>query len=137
MFRLANERSNRVVQASVRVSLLRFVTTREGTTMRRLVDLKLDRSDSAMFAITWTVFHPIDESSPLFGATPESIAAEKLGLVVTLIGIDETLSQTVHARHSWDHDQILWNRRFVDVITDNADGSRTLDLTKFHETTEG
>jgi inward rectifier potassium channel len=134
MFRLANERSNRVVQAGVRVSLLREVTTIEGHTMRRLIDLKLHRSDSAMFAITWTVFHTIDESSPLHGATPESLARDKVGLVATLIGLDETLSQTVHARHSWDYEEILFDRSFVDVIQDNADGSRTLDLKKFHDT---
>jgi inward rectifier potassium channel len=134
MFRLANERSNRVVQASVRVSLLRFTTTLEGQSLRRLIDLKLTRSDSAMFAITWTVFHVIDESSPLFGATRESLDAEKAALVVTMIGIDDTLSQTVHARHAWNASEILFDRRFVDVITENADGSRTLDLTKFHDT---
>lgn len=133
MFRLVNERSNRVVQASVRVSLLRFETTREGVSMRRLIDLKLQRSDSAMFAITWTVFHTLDESSPLFGATRKSIDDERIALVVTLTGVDETLSQTVHARHSWDSEQILFDRRFVDVLSENADGSRTLDLTKFHE----
>jgi inward rectifier potassium channel len=134
MFRLANERSNRVVQASVRVSLLKFVTTSEGMTMRRLIDLKLQRSDSAMFAITWTVFHTIDESSPLHGATRPSLDADKIGLVVTMIGLDETLSQTVHARHAWNAEDIVFDRRFVDVITEHPDGSRTLDLAKFHET---
>ncbi len=134
MFRIANERANRIVQASVRVSILRFITTSEGHQLRRLVDLKLHRSDSAMFAITWSVFHTIDEASPLFGATPESLAKERFALVVTLVGLDETLAQTVHARNSWDHEQILFDRRFVDVLSENEDGSRTMDLTKFHDT---
>lgn len=134
MFRLANERGNRIVQATVRVAMLRFEKTAEGLTMRRLIDLKLQRSDSALFAITWTVFHNIDESSPFFGATAESLASGKVGLVVTLIGLDDTIAQTVHARHSWDHDQIVFERHFVDVIADNEDGSRTLDLGKFHDT---
>jgi inward rectifier potassium channel len=134
MFRIANERSNRIVQASVKVSALRFITTSEGHTHRRLIDLKLHRSDSAMFAITWTVFHTIDEASPLFGATPESLAKETFALVVTLVGLDETLAQTVHARYSWDADQIVFNRSFVDVLVENEDGTRTMDLTKFHDT---
>ncbi len=134
MFRLANERGNRIVQAGVRISAIRFVTTAEGLPMRRLTDLKLVRADSAMFAITWTVFHVIDESSPLFGATSESLAREKFGLVATLIGLDETISQTVHARYGWDFDQIVFNRQFVDVLTDNPNGTRTMDLTKFHDT---
>ncbi len=134
MFRIANERSNRIVQASVKVAALRNFVTQEGQTMRRLVDLKLHRSDSAMFAITWTVFHTIDEASPFFGLDEAGIAAEQLGIVATLIGLDETLSQTVHARHSWDAERIVLNRRFVDVLVDNEDGSRTMDLTKFHDT---
>ena len=134
MFRIANERSNRIVQASVKVSAVLTVVTKEGETMRRLVDLKLQRSDSAMFAITWTVFHPIDASSPLHGLSEKEIAERKIGVVATLIGLDETLSQTVHARNSWDADHILVGRRFVDVLTDHEDGSRTMDLTKFHDT---
>lgn len=135
MFRIANERSNRIVQASIKVAALRTFVTKEGETMRRLVDIKLHRSDSAMFAITWTVFHTIDESSPFFGLDEAGIVEAKLGLVATLVGLDETISQTVHARHSWDADRIVLNRRFVDVLVDHEDGSRTMDLTKFHDTT--
>jgi inward rectifier potassium channel len=134
MFRIANERSNRIVQASVKVSALRYVTTTEGHMHRRLIDLKLHRSDSAMFAITWTVFHTIDEASPFFGATSESLIKEQFGLVCTLVGLDETLAQTVHARHSWDANKILYDRRFVDVLVDNEDGTRVMDLGKFHDT---
>ena len=134
MFRIANERSNRIVQASVKISALRYITTAEGHMHRRLIDLKLHRSDSAMFAITWTVFHTIDEASPFFGATPESLAKEQFGLVATLVGLDETLAQTVHARFAWDANQILFDRRFVDVLLDNPDGTRVMDLGKFHDT---
>jgi inward rectifier potassium channel len=134
MFRIANERSNRIVQASVKVSVLRYITTAEGHMHRRLIDLKLHRSDSAMFAITWTVFHTIDEASPFFGATSESLIKEQFGVVCTLVGLDETLAQTVHARYSWDADRILYDRRFVDVLIDNADGTRVMDLGKFHDT---
>ena len=134
MFRLANERGNRIVQASVRVSVLREVTTAEGLSMRRLIDLKLQRADSAMFMITWTVFHTIDESSPFFGVGPDEILRDNVGLVVTLIGLDDTLSQTVHARHSWTRDDFKFGHRFVDILIDEPDGSRVLDLRKFHET---
>ncbi len=132
-FRMANARGNRIVQASIRVTTTKLVRTAEGETMRRLVDMKMLRSDSAMFAITWTAYHPIDQSSPLFGHTPETLRRDKVGIIVTLIGLDETLSQTVHARHSYDFDQIVFGGRFVDVLSENPDGSRTLDLGRFHD----
>lgn len=134
MFRLANERGNRIVQASVRVSLLRDTTTPEGMHFRRLIDLKLHRADSAMFMITWTVFHTIDESSPLFGITADNLDTENLGLVVTMIGLDDTLSQTVHARYAWSREHFLFDHRFVDVIVEDPDGERVLDLGRFHDT---
>ncbi len=134
MFRLANERGNRIVQASVRVSLLRETTSAEGMTFRRLIDLKLHRADSAMFMITWTVFHTIDESSPLFGVTPDNVSDGNFGLVATMIGLDDTLSQTVHARYAWTHENFLFDRRFVDVLVDDGEGTRVLDLRKFHDT---
>lgn len=136
MFRLANERGNRIVQASVRVSLLRESTTAEGISMRRLVDLKLKRADSAMFALTWTVFHVVDESSPLFGLDAAELARSRVNLVATLVGLDDTLSQTVHARYAWSHERFKFGHRFVDVLVDEPDGSRTLDLRKFHDTVE-
>ena len=134
MFRIANERGNRIVQASVRVSLLKEIVTPEGMQFRRLIDLKLQRADSAMFMITWTVFHTIDEASPLFGVTAENVGEGTPGLVVTMIGLDDTLSQTVHARHSWTHEDFLFDRKFVDVLRELPDGTRVLDLTKFHDT---
>jgi len=132
-FRMANARGNRIVQASIRVTTTRLIHTAEGEKMRRLLDLKMLRSDSAMFAITWTAYHPIPEDSPLSGATPETLRRDQVGVIVTLIGLDETLSQTVHARHSYDFDQFVFGGRFVDVLSDNPDGSRTLDLGKFHD----
>ncbi len=133
VFRMANARGNQIVQASVKIVAAYQHRTKEGESLRRLVNLDLVRSDSALFALTWTAMHEIDEKSPLFGRDAAWMAEKQLGLIVTLMGHDETLGQTVHARHSWDWEQIVEHGRFVDVIVDHEDGTRTLDLTKFHD----
>jgi inward rectifier potassium channel len=133
MLRVANERRNQILEAQIGLSLLRNEVTTEGHYMRRFYDLKLLRSQTRIFALSWMVMHVIDENSPLYGETPESLAQEETDLIVTLTGIDETVSQTVHARHYYVTDEILWNMRFVDVFTRKPDGRRLLDLTRFHD----
>jgi inward rectifier potassium channel len=133
MFRMANERANRIVEANVHVVLARNETTQEGEQMRRMHDLRLDRERSALFAITWTVVHPIAPDSPFHGATPESLAAEGAEVVVSMTGLDETLSQTVYARHSYAAAEIICNARFVDIFSRLDDGTPRIDYTHFHD----
>ena len=134
MFRVANERVSHVVEAHLQVTLLRDEATLEGERVRKIHDLSLVRSQSPAFALTWMVLHPIARDSPLYGATAASLLKQEVEIVVTLIGIDETLSQTVHARHSYAADEILFNARFADVFSVLPSGGRTLDLSKFHHT---
>ncbi|NES44465.1 MAG: ATP-sensitive inward rectifier potassium channel 10, partial [Moorea sp. SIO2C4] len=128
-----NERDNRILEAQLRVSLLRYEVTLEGESMRRFYDMKLLRSQTPSFGLTWTVMHPIDQSSPLYGETPESLAEMEATLIITLVGIDETVSQTIHARHSYTASEILWDRRFVDMFHRKSDGSRIIDYSHFHD----
>ncbi len=131
MFRMANERGNTIVEAQVHVVLARDETTAEGERMRRFHDLELARQRSALFALSWTAIHPITETSPLHGATPEALAAVDAEVIVSLLGFDEHFSQTVHARHRYRPADIAWNARFADILF--ADGRRRIDYTRFHE----
>jgi inward rectifier potassium channel len=132
--RLANERRNQVVQAEVTLSLLRDEVTAEGHFLRRFYDLKLVRTRTPVFALTFLAMHPLDRDSPLYGATPQSLAAMQAEIIVTLIGIDETLSQIIHARASYLSDEILFDHRFADIFGATPDGRRAIDYARFHDT---
>ena len=132
MFRMANQRTNQIVEAELHVVMARDETTAEGESIRRFHDLELTRRQNAIFALSWTAVHTITERSPLYGASPESLAAAGAEIVVSLIGTDETFSQTVHARYSYVADEIVWNARFVDIISQLPDGRRRIDYTRFH-----
>jgi inward rectifier potassium channel len=136
MFRAANQRRNQILEAQVSVALLRDEDTGEGISMRRFHDLPLVRARTPMFSLTWTVMHPIDEKSPLHGATTETLAAQSAEIAVALIGLDATVSQTVQARYSYFASEIFWNRRFADIISRGADGSRVIDYGRFHDLAE-
>jgi inward rectifier potassium channel len=135
MLRVANERRNQILEAQIGLSLIRDEVTTEGHYFRRLYDLKLVRNQTRVFALSWMVMHVIDEDSPLYGQTAEVMEEAETDIVVTLTGIDETVWQTVHARHYYLTDEILWNMRFVDIFSRKPDGRRLLDFTKFHEVT--
>jgi inward rectifier potassium channel len=136
MFRVANQRGNQILEAAVTLTLARQTMTREGHPMRRFHELPLVRARSPLFALSWTVMHPIDENSPLFGATRESMLDDHVELIVVLSGTDETFAATIYARHSYMPDEIHWNRRFVDIISVRPDGRRLVDLAKFHSVTD-
>lgn len=132
MFRVANERRNHVVEATLKVALMRFEVTPEGERIRKVYDLDLVRSQSPVFVLTWTVMHPILPGTPLYAETAESLAAHEAEIVLTFTGMDETLSQTIHARHSYLPDELRYEARFGDLLGTKP-GKRVVDYTRFHD----
>lgn len=134
MFRAANQRGNRILEATASISIARQVCSSEGVVMRRFEDLKLVRERTLLFALSWTVMHRIDESSPLHGATPQSLVDNGAELIVLLSGTDESLADRIYARAAYGAADILWDRRFVDVLSLAPDGRMQVDLHHFHDT---
>jgi inward rectifier potassium channel len=134
MFRMANWRRNRIVEARLRVIMLIDERTREGELLRRQVDLPLVRSETAIFFLTWTAMHRVDETSPFFGpGAIEALRTKRAELFLSLTGFDETIGQTIHARQEYALGDITPGVRFADVLTLNPDGSRQIDYRKFHD----
>ncbi len=133
MFRLANERGNQIVEAQLRVILVRSETTAEGESVRRFYELPLSRDRNVIFASSWTAVHPVTKESPLYGQTKESLLTSYASFIVSAIGIDDTFSQTIHARHTYRPDDIHWKHRFVDILTRLPDGRMQVDYLRFHE----
>ncbi len=133
MFRAANQRGNQILEARVTVTVARQGVTREGVVMRRMEELKLARSRSPLFSLSWTIMHPIDKDSPFHGATLESMLNEQMEVIVILSGMDDTFADKVYARHSYLPDEIHWDKQFEDILFELEDGRRFVDLRKFHE----
>ncbi|GAC1339294.1 MAG: ion channel [Acetobacteraceae bacterium] len=132
-FRLANERSSQILEADVSMTVLRFERTEEGDEFRRFHDLALVRTHTPVFALSFTVMHPIDAGSPLHGMTLDDLATSDAEFLITVTGLEETTSQTVHARYSWSAEEILWQSRFADIFTADHTGRRAIDYARFHE----
>lgn len=129
--RMANQRTNRIVNATIKFFLLRYIQTDEGLAMRQIFDLKLVRSHVPLLSLTWTLMHPLDQDSPLYGMAPEILAASDDEFIVTLNGLDETLSQPIYAHHSYHADEIIYDAVFEDVLS-RRESSVEVNYNLFH-----
>ncbi len=129
-FRIANRRSNEVLELQAEVLFSRL----EGPDRtRRFHTLSLERKKVVFFPLSWTVVHPIDESSPLRGLTHRDLVDSDAEFLILLTGIDETFSQTVQARSSYKPEEIVWNARFRDIFRRPRDGGPlSVDVGKIH-----
>ncbi|WP_158502103.1 ion channel [Vitiosangium sp. GDMCC 1.1324] len=134
MFRLGNERGNRIVNAEIRVVLTRTERTSEGITFYRSYDLRLVRDRALSLSRSWSALHIIDRDSPLCGQTPESLRAQEVELQVMVLGIDDITLQSLHAGHRYFAAQILWGSKLVDILSEDKEGDMVLDLRRFHDT---
>ena len=133
MFRLGNERGNQIVNAHIRLVMIRTERTAEGSTFYRMLDLQPSRERALSLSRSWNVLHTIDASSPLAGETPASLVAKEVELQVMVIGTDDISMQTVHAGHRYFARDILWGARLADVLSETPDGHMLLDLRRFHD----
>jgi inward rectifier potassium channel len=133
MFRAANERQNVVQEATARLRMLRDEVTEEGYRMRRVTDLPLLRSEHPAFVLGWNIMHVIDEASPLYAQTSESLQRAAAVLILSVSGTDETTGAVLMARAEYQSDAIRWNASFRDILEQSADGVLTIDYRKFHD----
>ena len=131
--RVGNGRSNRIFDAQFRLMLVRTVKTAEQTTLYRTSDLELVRDHAPTLQRAWNLLHLIDESSPLFGATPELLASQDAEIQIAITGTDETTLQPVHGRYTWETPSFAWGMRLADVLSESPEGDVVLDLRHFDE----
>jgi inward rectifier potassium channel len=131
-FRVANRRSNNLMEIEARVMLSTVELTDQGL-VRRYKYLTLERQLVQFLPLTWTVVHPIDESSPLWGQGPDDLAKQQAEFLITIKAFDDTFFQTVHVRHSYRHEEVVWGARFVPAFEPDAQGEMVLDLEKLSE----
>ena len=136
MFRVSNQRRNQITDARIGVTMTRDETDEFGHIMRRMIDLKLERDRSPVFALSWTVMHAIDSQSPLHGLDLDAMARQGSVFICTLNGLDDTLLANVTARYFYSPQDIQHGKRFVDIFDRNEDGSFAIDYTRFHDTSD-
>lgn len=132
-FRIANQRSNVLMDMQAVLMLMTVERDNNGQLKRNFMELPLERKGVNFLALTWTVVHPIDESSPLFGKTREDFQRLQAELLILIRGFDDAFSQVVQTRYSYRWDEIEWSARFVPAFEVSEAGNLILDVGKVGE----
>ncbi|MBI1765929.1 MAG: transporter [Acidobacteria bacterium] len=133
MFRITNARSNQLTDVSATVIFAQFEEV-NGQPTRRFYPLPLELAKVTFFSLSWTIVHPINNESPLFGLSGEVLRARNAEFLILLSGIDETFSQTVHTRSSYQADEVVWGAKFANIFNPiTKEGVVTIDVRRLSE----
>ena len=100
----------------------------EGDGVRNFYPLSLERDKIMFFPSSWTVVHPIDENSPLYGLDKAAFDKARPEFLVLIQGFDDTFDQTINARVSYTDEEVVWGAKFVKIGGLTEDGKPTVDL---------
>lgn len=132
-FRIANQRSSQIIEIEAKVILSKLENI-GGTVSRKFYELRLERSRVTFFALSWTIVHPIDRTSPLFGLSEPDLLDADAEILILLTGTDETSSQIVHSRSSYKADEIVWGARFSNIFMRTREGGvQGMNLSRIHD----
>jgi inward rectifier potassium channel len=126
-FRIVNLRPNILMELEANLVLM-TVEGPPGKLTRQFQPLKLERDKVYFLPLTWTIVHPLDETSPLYRKTAEDLERLQAEFVVLIKAFDDTFSQTVHSRYSYRYDELTWEAKFRPAFEFNEDGDMILNV---------
>ncbi len=133
-FRVANARPNVLVNVQANMVLTTVEAGPDGKLKRIFTVLPLERNEIFFLALTWTVVHPINETSPLWGKTQEDLKNLQAEILILIKGYDDSFSQEVHTRYSYRWDETEWAAKFTPAFEVAPGGHVVLDLGKISST---
>jgi inward rectifier potassium channel len=134
MFRVANLRHTSMAEAEFRMLYSRDERVAEGEDIRRFYELNVYPKRMTSFPAALTIRHTIDETSPLYGITPEQLAKEDAFFIASTIAFELVMAASVQSQQDYAIEDIHFGERFVDVYEELEDGRLTVDYGRLHET---
>ena len=122
MFRMGNASKSELIETEVQMMIAINQRDEAGTVLRNYYPLGLEINKISFFSLSWTLVHPLDEKSPVFGFTEQDLTEANAEVMVLVKAMEETNQQLVHARRSYTTDEMVWNARFGPIISRNRKG---------------
>jgi len=132
MFRISNLRRNVLIDLDVEV-IFSYNEIVDGKPLRKFFPLELERRNVSILTLNWTIVHPLDENSPLMDMTPDELERTEASFSVLLKAFDDTFSQTVHSRTSYQYMDMVWGAKFTPMFDRDEDGRIVLDMSMISE----
>ncbi len=134
MLRVANLRHHSMVEAEFRVMFMRDEAIVEDDRFRKFYLLKLHFDRLIVFPTALTLRHTIDETSPLFGETIETLREGDARIVASVVCIETVIPASVQSQQDYTWRDIRFGERFVEIYEQTGDGKLTVDYGRLHET---
>src|SRR5205823_3804907 len=125
MVRIGNENHHSMVEAEFRIMFSRDEPLTEGGDFRYFYNLKLHFDRLTVFPAALTLRHVIDQTSPLHGATPESLETSRALFFVSVVGIDPVIAAAVQTQQDYTWRDVLFGHRFAEIYSQPHDGRLT------------
>lgn len=123
MVRIVNSRNNQLIEVDAKIMFSRLVNE-NGRVVRRFDLLDLERERVSFLPLSWTIVHPIDEKSPLFGLTAEDAKKTNVEFAILISAMDETYAQIVHQRTSYKPHELKFGHKFADIYNKVESGEK-------------
>ncbi|EFJ52245.1 hypothetical protein VOLCADRAFT_116283 [Volvox carteri f. nagariensis] len=135
MFRIADIQKRSVIDPRVRVVMYTWGPGRRTAEGERIPVIAQDMSVSldCTLLLPVTVEHSIDEASPLFCHTSQSLEPAVGAEIVVTFEASSELGYTFMARQSYLPSEIHWGHTFVNVILPAALGDTQHEVDLFHD----
>jgi inward rectifier potassium channel len=111
------------VEAKVSIAM---IVEKNGVLTNEFFNATLETIKINALALSWTLVHPINEESPLFGFTQQDFKNKKGELLVYIKAFDDTFSNNVIARTSYTFDEIAFGYKFVPMYNRSNTGETTV-----------
>jgi len=125
MFRLAPFKNNYLSDVEVKLTLA-VREEENGVWMNKFYALETQIQRINMLILSWTVVHPIDEKSPLFGLSDQEILSTPMEVLVFIKGFDEAYSNAVITRTSYLNTEIVSQAKFKIMYGPDSDANTTI-----------
>lgn len=111
-FRIANTRNNKIINLQAQMAMT-WIEEFQGSKRRRFALMEMERTKISMLPLNWTIVHPIDKDSPLWGKTAEDLERVDTEFIILIEGYDETFAQNIHASSSYMAEEVVWDVKFA------------------------
>ena len=125
MVRMAPFKNNNLSDAEAKMTL-GISVEENGNLVNKFYTLELEMTKISALTLSWTLVHPIDENSPLYGFSADDFAKAEGELMVQVKAFDDLFSTTVATRTSYTFDEIIYGARFEMMYFENESNTRTL-----------
>lgn len=134
MFRLMSRSTNVMIRPKAEVTLALSQQTKGAKYVNNFYNLTLERNQITYLPTTWTIVHPITETSPLAEFKREDFSKLHGEILILISYYDESFTQEVHQVHSYVLSDLEIDEAFVPAFHYDEEGFTVLDHDKISET---